>query len=177
MTPEEVKAEIATLDEKLARIGKAGARVARSGVNKGIKVLAKAIQAAAPLGPARKIKGQVITPGALRASIQSRGIKASSKIPLAKAGIDVGKTKGSPITSHGHWVALGTAERETGSVRVRIGRKTVGRKANGKKVRPTGRVTANAFVRRASTAAEGSVLQAIIKTISAGIEREATKQG
>ncbi len=177
MTPEELKGAIATLDEKLGRIGRAGPRLARAGINKGIKILAKAIQAAAPLGPTRKIRGVAVKPGALRASIGSRGVKAADKVAVAKAGIDVGKVKGSPITSHGHWVALGTAERETGSVRVRIGKITTGRKANGKKVRRTGRVTANAFVRRASTAAEPAVLQAIIQTVTAGVEREAIRQG
>lgn len=159
------------LARRLAALGPKGNRVARLCVNKGIKVLRKAMVSAAPTGRSRVVRGQRIGGGSLKKSIGEKSLKAPKKwSQAAKAGIGVGlktaaqygKPDGKVAAKHAHLVALGTGERQTGSVTRRnkkTGKLTIKQTQN--RVRRTGRMPANGFIKRATRSASREVLTII----------------
>jgi len=179
------------IEQKLAYLGKASVAVARRAVLAGAKVVARkqqdaAIAAVANSNRDRSKRGRVRkSTGALRRSIKARSVRATGSVVGAKSGFDVGKRKkdADPSTGaighHGHLFVGGTVRRFTGSVRVRIGRKTVGRKPTGNPVQHRGIMPANqpSFIRVAAQAAESQVQKVIHDSLVTGIERAIDKLG
>lgn len=122
-------------------------RPLRSGVGKGLTVVAKAIRQAAPVGKTRSI----------RKAIGKRFARNRRSGEMeAKAGIDVGKKRSRDGSKgiqarHGHLVALGTAERFT--------------KTGAKR----GSVRANDFVGRGFAASASQAAAVIVNTVADGI--------
>jgi hypothetical protein len=177
------------IEQKLAYLGKASVAVARRAVLAGANVIATKQQDAAIAAVAssnrNRERPQRKSTGALRRSIKARSVRATGSIVGAKSGFDVGKRKkdADPSTGaighHGHLFVGGTVRRFTGSVRVRIGRQTVGRKPTGNPEQNRGIMPANqpSFIRAAAQAAESQVQQVIHESLVTGIERAIDKLG
>jgi HK97 gp10 family phage protein len=161
------------LDANLRELaGPAATRISKGALSAGVKVLAAAQRAKAPVGKT----------GNLKADIGSRNIKgASSRGFTGKAGIGVGKkrvgtlvnrgsnfkaTAGITTARHGHLVGLGTKMRT---------RKKVGGKFAGAQNKSTGKMPANPFIRTASQQARGAVINAMREKIRQGVAREVNK--
>ena len=182
--------EVARQIRRLAT--QAAPRASSNAIRDGLRVLAKAIQAAAPVGPTRRVRGRTIEGGALKRSVGSRIIRArgASTSTLAKAGLNVGKgkavAKGSKLRAqntapHAHLVTLGTRDRWAGVkviYRRQKGKPSLykGEKLTGKKIRFLGKVEPNDFVRRASAAAEPAAIEAIRNRLLKELEKEAAKK-
>lgn len=172
------------LQAKLQDLAYAGAsRASSKGIRAGLKVLENAQKAAAPVGKT----------GALKASIGSRFLKVRKGFTTAKAGINVGrkrtkvgveaKGRDKKYAPHSHLVALGTQPRWAG---VKYGRVKVGRNKSryapekdtltGKRVRYTGIMPANPFIRNSSQAAEGKAIEAMKQATLDGIAKEIAKR-
>ncbi len=173
------------LEQKLAFLGDAGVRVARSAVLAGARLIAKKQQDGARVAVARDAKGTVRSTGSMRRSIKARNIRVTGQIAAAKSGFDVGRRKkdADPDTGatghHGHLFIGGTVRRETGSVRIRIGRKVVGRKLTGNPVRNRGIMPASqpSFIKTAADAAQSEVAAVIKDKLINGIQRAVDNLG
>lgn len=178
MTPEEFREAIAKCDAQLAYLGMAAPGIARAAVNAGAKVLAKAQAAKAPVGKPRKVKGVAVTPGATKAGIKSRGLKAKDKIAVAKAGLNVGQKPGTPRAFYSPWYVTGTADRFTGEKSIFAGYKKARtiKKTKSKRMR-RGRVNPTGYIKEAASAAEGQILAAIVAKLKSGIEKAIHKLG
>jgi hypothetical protein len=177
--------ETMSLDEieiKLAYLGKASIRIARAAVLAGARVIEKKQQAAATAAvTGGKQRGGVVrkSTGAMRRSIKARSIRPSGSTVGAKSGFDVGRRKkdADPNTGvtghHGHLFVGGTVRRFTGSVRIRVGRKVVGRKPTGNPVQNRGVMPAAqpSFIKTAAASAQGEVSTAIHSSLVIGIAR------
>ena len=182
--------EVARQIRRLAT--QAAPRASSNAIRAGMAVLAKAIAAAAPVGPTRRVKGRLIEGGALRRSVGSRVIRGrgANGVTRAKAGLNVGKgkavTKGSNLrrqdtAPHASWVTVGTRDRWAGIkyiYRRQRGKNSIykGEKLTGKRVKFLGKVEPNDFVRRASAAAEPAAIEAIRKRLLTDLEKEAAKK-
>ena len=171
-----------TASNFLALAGPAQERVRKSMLREGLKPLAEAERAAAPIGKT----------GSVKASIGSR-IMPTRRGGEAKAGINVGKKFPGKIVSrgihfkqpsgfyapHAHLVALGTKRR----VRSRIGGKYSwlegrGRSLLGKRLnRGTGSTSPNPFIRRATSASREEVIARMRWAAGPAIGREVRNLG
>lgn len=178
-----------TLDEieqKLAYLGKASKRIAQAAVLAGAKVMAASQASLAKVGTSgRRLNGKAIIPGGMKRSIKARSMKATAGVAGAKSGLDVGRRPkdADPETGarghHGHLFVGGTVRRETGSVRVRIGRKTVGRKPTGNPVMNRGIMPSShpSFIKTGAAAAESQVVTTMHATLSRLIGRAMERLG
>ena len=159
----------------------AGARV----LAKEQKVAAKqSIQSQLPASLEGRKQQRVLT-GAMIRSINARAAKVNGKVVGAKAGVDVGsrdinkKTGATKLSrdgnrgSHGHLYLGGTVKRQTGSVRIRVRGKTVGRRPTGNPVQNRGISPPHVpgFVRQAASSAAAQVDAAIKAKLIAGFDK------
>lgn len=171
------------LDRQLAYIGAAAKGVCRTATRAGAKVLADAESAAAPIAKkGRRVNGVWINPGGMNRSIGYSGLKASTGLIGAKAGLDVGKREpGAARGSHGHLYIQGTDRRYTGFTRVRSRGRLVDMKVkrgrSGIKHRGISPAHLPSFIKTASTSAEQSAMVVVQQKIVQGIERAMTRQG
>lgn len=178
MTPEECRAAIAKCDATLAYLGMASVGISRTAVNKGSKVIADAQKAAAPLGQPRKVKGVAVTPGATKAGIKSRGVKAKDKVAVAKSGLNVGQKPGTPRAFYSPWYITGTVDRFTGEKSIFAGYKKARRivKTKSRRMR-RGRILPHSYIKDAAKAAHPQAMTVIVATLKAGIEKAVHKLG
>ncbi|MES2788129.1 MAG: hypothetical protein V4719_00810 [Planctomycetota bacterium] len=156
----------------------AGFGIAQKAVNKAGKVLAKEQAAKAPIGEPRKVKGVTVAPGATRKGIKSRGVKAGDGVAAAKSGLNVGQKPGSTRAPYSPWYVTGTKDRFTGEKGIWAGKKRARKivKTKSKRMK-RGRMTPHGYIKAASAAAESKVLQVMVETLKAGIEKAITKLG
>lgn len=174
------------IEQKIAYLGKASVAVARRAVLASAKVVARKQQDAARVAVAMNDKGKPVrSTGSMRRSIKARSIKTSGTTVGAKSGFDVGKRKKDAdaetgaLGHHGHLFIGGTVRRETGSVRVRIGRKTVGRKPTGNLVMNRGIMPAHkpSFIAAAADGAKSEVDAVMKEKLIEGLDKAIEKLG
>ena len=176
------------IEQKLAYLGKQAIPVARRAVLAGAKIVAAKQQAATYSAIRGGVRGVINSKGNMRRSIKARSMKTTGSQVGAKSGFDVGRRKkdADPNTGalghHGHLFIGGTVKRKTGSVRIRIGRKTIGRKSTlkpGQKAQNRGKMTPEqpSFIATAAAAVKGDVAIAIRNTLVEGLNAAIDKIG
>jgi HK97 gp10 family phage protein len=136
-------------------------RASRKGLRAGVRELAAAQKAAAPVGtPGRKNRrGEPIKPGGLRRAIRSRVVTQTKGhgrgITRAKAGMNVGlRPDDRRRAPHGHLVAKGTKKRQTKTGQNR------------------GTMPANDFIRKASASAASRAVQTMQRVTAEELRKE-----
>jgi hypothetical protein len=172
------------IEQKLAYVGSAAPRIARSAMLAGAKVVCIAQRAACKSAITGGKDGKVRSTGAMERSINYRQVPARKELAAAKSGFDVGKQKkeADPDTGvtghHGHLFVGGTVRRFTGSVRIRVAGKVIGRKPTGpvenRGIMPSHRPS---FIKTAAESAQSSVASAVHASLVNGITRAIDKLG
>lgn len=151
---EQLRKKLGTLNAKLQK------KITRKAIGKALTEEVKAIRAEAPKGKTGKLRKGI-----------GKKLRIKNGVVLAKAGVNVGK-KRDKVAPHNHLVALGTADRYTGSRsrRTKTGRKSV---ATGNKKAYRGKMPSNDFVKRGAARAEGKALSAMTNTLRDEIQKAA----
>lgn len=179
---------IEELERRMKELATTGiTKAASKGMRAALKIIEKAEIAAAPVGPSgrKNKKGEPITPGGLKRSIGSRFAKGKAQgFVTAKAGLNVKarNSKEGLRAFHAHLVALGTQPRWAG-VKYGYNRKRgkpsqynpKADRLTGKKLRYTGIMPANSFIKTATESAQAEAVSAMRKVTLEVIEAEARK--
>lgn len=172
----------ATLIGRLSTMGKGAVRAVRGAVRNGQKILQAGIEARAPKGKVRRVKGHEIQPGGLQASFGSTFGRTKSDGSFgAKTGLSVGKSRanegeqigrGKQSVPYGHLLTLGTTERFTGE-RTSKGRKgRIYRKKTNNQVMYRGRVKPGAHIVQAAEATKGAAEAKMLESLEAAIAKD-----